>query len=343
MLNSPQHRIRFYPGLNSGRLVRSFGLNVLLSVLSLARAMDSPPKTGFCGWSTNGPAVFQKITVVLTNAPDGKDESHSLLPITNRFFDHFLPDSLNNAIWTNFVAHTNGRNTLVWSVRSHPPAWPRTAPIVEWNPSGLMQGMKGVTALSPCWEMEGNPGQVPITALTRRHGYTRGHSMGQDGFHTDFAGKKVWFLSEKNDLVTVKVSREVVRTGALSGHDYTILLFDRDLPSSIQPMRVVSWTNFPARLPGIPGTPQPIFQTEQGGHVGTGIPGFIAQIRGGDSGSPEMLPLPGELVFFGGATTSGPCAEMQADMDELCRRQGLMNPREYQLRWVDLSVYPAYK
>jgi hypothetical protein len=54
-----------------------------------------------------------------------------------------------------------------------------------------------------------------------------------------------------------------------------------------------------------------------------------------------MLPLPGELVFYGGRSTTGPTPEMQADMDELCRLQKL-DPRRYQMRWADLSKFPDY-
>ena len=53
-----------------------------------------------------------------------------------------------------------------------------------------------------------------------------------------------------------------------------------------------------------------------------------------------MIPLPGELVFFSGRSTSGPTPAMQADMDELCRLEGL-NPVKYQMRWVDLGKPPA--
>ena len=54
-----------------------------------------------------------------------------------------------------------------------------------------------------------------------------------------------------------------------------------------------------------------------------------------------MLPMPNELVFFGGRSTSGPSAEMQSDIDLLCVLQGL-NKSEYQLQWVDLSSFPSY-
>jgi hypothetical protein len=54
-----------------------------------------------------------------------------------------------------------------------------------------------------------------------------------------------------------------------------------------------------------------------------------------------MLPLPGELVFWNGTSTSGASPEMQSDMDQLCRLQGL-DPKKYQLQWVDLSSFPNY-
>ncbi len=298
---------------------------------------------GFIGWSTNGPAVFANYRVEATNRAAGAASA----PATNSVFDHYLPDSLSHLIWTNFIAHTNGRNTRIWSVRSHPAGWPNRPPVVAWNTNGLMWGMRGLTGLSPCWEMEVNSGQVPITALTRRHGYTRGHSMGPEGFHTTFAGKRVWFLDAANRIVEVKVAREVVRVYKVhKREDYTILLFDRDLPAGIEPLRVTDEIDTWKRLgmPTLPynsPAPRPVFLTEQGGHVSAGIPGFIVPTgKGGDSGSPNLLPLPGELVFFGGRMTTGPTAEMQADMDELCRLEGL-DPAGYQMRWVDLSGYPT--
>ena len=256
---------------------------------------------------------------------------------TNKTFDHFQPTSLNYLIWTNFIAHTNNRSTVIWSQRMHPPDWPSVPPVVTWNTNCLMWGMKGLTALSPCWESEGYSGQVPITALTRRHGYTRGHSMGPDGFETRRAGQKIWFVTLDNQLVEVRVKREVVRTMAQAKRDYTIILFDRDLPGSVTPLRVTDWKiiSGPYRL--CADAPCPIFETEQGGNVSAQVEGFkVPVLKGGDSGSPDLIPLPGELIFYSGRTTSGPSAEMQADMDELCRREGL-DPSPYQLRWVDLD------
>ena len=240
---------------------------------------------------------------------------------TNRTFDHFQPASLNYLIWTNFIAHTNNRSTVIWSQRVHPPGWPSVPPVVTWNTNCLMWGMKGLTALSPCWESEGYSGEVPITALTRRHGYTRGHGMGPDGFETRRAGQKIWFVTLDNQVVEVRVKREVVRTMGQAKRDYTIILFDRDLPESVVPIRVTEWKMFSGPYRLIPDAPCPVFETEQSGNVSAQVEGFKVPImKGGDSGSPDMIPLPGELIFYNGRTTSDPSAEMQADMDELCRQ-----------------------
>jgi hypothetical protein len=64
-------------------------------------------------------------------------------------------------------------------------------------------------------------------------------------------------------------------------------------------------------------------------------------MKGGDSGAPNLLPLPGELIFCGGRTTSPPSPQMQADMDELCRLEHL-DPKRYQMQWVDLSAFPSF-
>ncbi len=317
------------------------------------------------GWATNGPAVYGlRSSGFLPGPPVSYAPLPTNLPpeirgvmltfraavnvtvLTEKVFDHLLPESLNNAVWTNFIAHTNGGSTVVWSTRMHPPGWPAQAPVAQWNTNCLMWGMKGMTALSPCWEVEGSQGQVPITALTRRHGYARGHGMGPDRIGTAFAGKKVWLLTTQNTLVLRIVRREVVRTAQVSGRDYTIVLFGSDLPDTVQPMRVVA----PDLVFSFPRTkyvfstefPCPMFKTEQLGHVSADVPGFtLDTFKGGDSGSPNMLPLPGELIFWTGRSTSGAGPEMQSDMDQLCRLEGL-DPRRYQLQWVDLSGYPTY-
>jgi hypothetical protein len=177
--------------------------------------------------------------------------------------------------------------------------------------------------------------------LTRRHGYTRGHSIGNPGFHKNFLHFKVWFLNVRNEIVEVRVLREVVRCGREG--DYTILLFDRDLPPSIEPLRVVSAATFQAKYPGFQVmVPRPMLLTEQSGNVSACIPGFtVATFKGGDSGSPNLLPVGNELIFTGGRSTSGASEQMQADMDELCRQAGL-EPKRYRMQWENLESFPSF-
>ncbi len=125
--------------------------------------------------------------------------------------------------------------------------------------------------------------------------------------------------------------------------DKKILLLDRDLPETIEPMTVATQAAVQRfyLTSNQGGAPFPVFQTEQTGHVSSSIPPLTVNTwKGGDSGSPNMIPLPGELVFFSGRSTSGPTPEMQADMDELCRLEGL-NPTRYQMRWVDFAKLTA--
>jgi hypothetical protein len=341
-----------------------------------ASAQTNPPLREILGVITNGPVLFQQfrhttfttrtqlvrmpphlatnaayatnVILVGTNNIKLMQRFHTNTYIyTNLVFDSYKPDSLDHHVWTNFLAHTNGRDMVIWSKRTHPAAWPTNPPVAAWNTNSLIWGMKGMTAISPCWESEGASGQVPLTALTRRHAYTRGHGMGDDGFNTNNVGRRAWFVAKDNSLVEAIIKRQVTRAKPSTNgvhRDYTILMFDRDLPASIEPMTVADFNEVQSRAPWPSGgiTPKPVYQTEQGGHVSTSIaPLTVNTWKGGDSGSPNMLPMPGELVFFSGRSTSGPTPEMQRDIDELCRLEGL-DPAKYQLRWADLSKFPAY-
>lgn len=347
------------------RLWVSLGLMLAMTSAGAQAVNDQPSASAatnivnstntFIGWSTNGASIVQRYRVarewkspfptnnpVVATNPMIMRMRAANSAFTNQVFVGFLPESLNHLVWTNFIAHTNGRDMSVWFQRTRPTSWPTNAPLLQWNTNSLLWGMKGLTALSPCWEGEGYPGQVPITLLTRRHGYTRGHSMGAEGFHTHWRGSKVWFLAADNSLVTRTILREVVHAGKQG--DYTMFLFDRDLPDTIQPIRVAALGEVQARYLSLAhgGGNCPIFKTEQSGQVSADVPGFTVNTwKAGDSGSPNLLPLPGELVFIGGRSTSGPSPEMQADMDALSKMEGL-NPNVYQLQWVDLSQYPSY-
>ena len=347
---------------------------ILLAAATLAAGLLpllAQPKTETregAGKLTNGPVVFdiyRTMTIttstqlvrlpphLLTNASLATNPVISRLrtnvyTYTNLAFASFQPDSLPCLVWTNFLARTNGRDMRIWSERIHPVDFPTNPPVAKWNTNSLIYGLKGFTAISPSWEAQGAVGQIALTALTPRHAYARGHGMGADGFSTGFAGKKAWFLTADNHLVETKIKRVVVRTkstDAKTHQDYTILLLDRDLPDSITPMAVASMENVRTnylfhsllKYPLAGPIPLPIFQTEQAGYVSSAVPPLTVNTwKGGDSGSPNMIPLPGELIFYSGRSTTGPTAEMQADMDELCQLEGL-NPVKYQMRWIDLS------
>lgn len=339
-------------------------LNWLLFTLSAVPlgipAQTNQPPQEFVGWTTNGDSILQLYrtttwqtnllarrhpTFVATNPAFGQWQTRSY-SYTNAVFIGFRADSLSQLIWTNYLALTNGRDMRIWSERAHPVGWPTNLPVATWNTNSVIWGMKGVTALSPCWEGEGAPGQVPFTLLTRRHAYTRGHHMGDDGFANNRTGLKVWFFTKDNARVEAVIKQNVVRAGPGPNkihRDYTIVLFDRDLPETIETMAVAHPEDVQKyyAAPTQGSAPRPFFLTEQTGMVSTGVAPLTVNIwKGGDSGSPNLIPLPGQLVFVGGRSTSGPSREMQEDMDELCRREKL-NPAKYPLQWVDLGRLPA--
>jgi hypothetical protein len=348
------------------RIAKSFvcfgWLLLLTPVVSCGQANE--PIQEFVGWVTNGPALMRNVRVtthtvstqfvriparLATNTPPATNAVAARLrtnswTYTNLVFESYQPGSLPQVIWTNFMARTNGRDLRIWSERSHSDHWPKSPPLVSWNTNSVIWGLKGFTALSPCWEGEGAPGQVPLTALTRRHVYARGHHLGDPGFNPGHNGRKAWFVTADNSIVTTRIINAVVRVGMRTNgppRDYTIMLLERDLPETIEPVAVASLDDVQKyyMVPAQGFVPRPIFQTEQGGFVNTGVaPLTVNAWKGGDSGSPNMVPLPGELVFFSGRSTSGPSREMQEDMDELCRREGI-NPAKYQLRWVDWGKY----
>lgn len=334
-------------------------LSLFLVVVGVIRGAAAPQlinaSTNALGFATNGPAVWElwAITSVYSNSPPTNLPPRFLTntayrrglireyTYTNRTFQSYQPGTLHHLIWTNYLAITNGRDLRIWSqsAHPHPPGWPKAPPQAQWNTNSVIWGMKGVTALSPCWEGEGAPGQVPLTVLTPRHVYTRGHSFGDDGFHPSHNGATAWFFTRDNQRIEVRVRSSVVRTSMPSRRDYTILLLDRDLPETVETMAVALPEEvqkyYPMATQG--PAPYPLFQTEQTGKVSTGVaPLTVNTWKGGDSGSPNLIPLPGQLVFFSGRSTSGPSKEMQEDMDELCRRAKL-DPQKYQLRWVDLG------
>ena len=247
------------------------------------------------------------------------------------------------AAWTNFVAHTNGQTTMnMWSERILPVGWPNTPPVLAWDTNCLLYGLDGFTGISQCNEFQGAPGQVPVTLLTSRHGYFRGHGSGPNGLQTNRAGQRVWFCAADNTVVQMTVAAIYVRDefSSTSDYDYSIVEFTQDVPASIHPVSVISPADMQIYYSDTPDLPYLFFATEQSGHCEANVPPFIYDIReGGDSGSPNMIPSPdNKLVMFSGTDTTGFNAQMQADMDTLSTYAGI-NPANYQLHWYDLSPW----
>jgi hypothetical protein len=296
-------------------------------------------------WGFGLPGLSSHAAEVVTNPPvplvtnvAGRRVVGDYIQISNTFAG-FVPGSLASVIWAGF--HTNGRSTNIWEFWQLPAGWPNNPPVLRWNTNNLMWGRKGMTAISQVCEGMGGFGQGAITALTPRHGYVRGHGMGASGLDPTRVGRRIWFCTRDNRVIESKAQLLLIRGPDVPGQgDYSIILFDADLPPGIEPMRVADQATVGRKYPrGL--SQRPVFMTLQGGCVSAGIPGWTVPYRGGDSGAPLMLPLPGELVFFEGLTTSPPSAAMQADMDMLSRQAGL-DPRKYQMQWVNLDSYPDF-
>jgi len=260
------------------------------------------------------------------------------------------------AVWTNFIARTNGRANVMWSQRTYDPNNP--PPVLAWNPNCLLYGLDGFTGVSQINEFEGSPGQVPVTLLTRRHGYTRGHGMvGTNDLNvvgTKFAGKRVWFCTANNTVEQMTVAAELIRYGVVPGggipspdqpaYDYGLVIFANDVPESISPVFAMSPADMEVYYLDTPDLPYLWLGTEQLGHFAPGVanifPMFDYDIwKPGDSGSPNLIPSPdNKLIMFSGRSTSGFSRQMQADIDALSVHEGV-NPNDYQLRWYDLSPW----
>jgi hypothetical protein len=264
-----------------------------------------------------------------------------------------IVDSSAMAVARHWATYTNNKTCNLWS--SRPTTDPPTG--LAWDSSCLLYGKTGFTAISQCNQFAPR-GQMPVTALTPRHGYMRGHGAGTPdnvpfaGLNSGFNGSNVYFCTGdgNNTLVTATVASGYTRCWGPDGYDWTILVFNADLPSTIQPMAVsYTW----------PTSYSVIFNTTQGysqhGYMSANAPPFppgspywdpgadpdafppfdtYPTYRAGDSGSPVILPETDDvLVFLGGDTTSSPCSQMQADMNTLSTN---VNCYPYQManHWV---------
>ncbi len=244
--------------------------------------------------------------------------------------------------WQDILAETSTRTPGLWvsvPVTNQPTG-------MAWNTNCLIYGKRGFTAISQLnsWDVGNNgPGIVPVTALTRRHGYTRGHGMGPTTTNLNplALDMTVWFVttnSPPTNLVAVNVLAYIVHAGD-DGYEYTVLLFDSDLPrDGISPMEVggettndtVILATSQTSYGGVPGS----VAIRSPDLCGLDSPFFFPVVPG-DSGSPLMRPtLDNALVFYTGLDSSGPCPQMQLDMDTLSASPPWsLDPAKYQMKW----------
>jgi hypothetical protein len=178
----------------------------------------------------------------------------------------------------------------------------------------------------------------------------RGHGLGPVGLQTSgLAGKKLWFCTSSNTVVEMTVAAQFVRLGDVSSgpwpgfYDYGLVIFTQDVPDSITPISVISPADFEIYYYRTAEIPYFTLGTEQNGHCATAgdlIPPFIYPLnKGGDSGSPNILPSPdNKLIMFSGSGISGFTPQVQADMDTLSLYLGL-NTNNYRLRYYDLTPW----
>jgi hypothetical protein len=251
----------------------------------------------------------------------------------------FALDATAWAVWENLIAGTNGETPSIWASLS----WSDPTDMA-WNPNSLIYGKRGWTAISQLnsWNLGtcDCPCQIPITALTGRHGYACGHAFGSTSTNqfNPLSYPCVWFCDPYNNVVQVNIPACIVRHDA--DHDYTVFLFDRDVSESgITPMYVGSVPQGDAVLLATCQTaygevPGCVYLASPASNFWVPQLPFLPQIyKGGDSGSPIMVPTTNNaLVFISGTYSSGPSSDMQTDMDTLSVMGGL-NPASYQMNW----------
>jgi hypothetical protein len=254
------------------------------------------------------------------------------------------PPTLQAALWASFSSATNAR-----------PGTTQFANMSTLNPTFDTNSVTfGLTGYNAC-AAEANPAPgfvwtnqtwyIPVTALTRRHVYYRGHSTGGTNgqFMPTGIASPLHFIRTDGSIYLAYVAG--VKKGL---QDYNVAILSNDLPADIQPMMMADPNALAEKLAKNPVGFWPNFKPLLGycqhNKIGT-IDGVSFNPHnfyvGGDSGSPDFYILNGALVFVEGRTTSGWCPQMQADCDQLTTWAGL-NPAQYQIALLDLSQFSDF-
>jgi hypothetical protein len=215
--------------------------------------------------------------------------------------------------------------------------------------------------------------QQPWTMVTKRHAVAASHTDELDVCAGEVVAaggyRYVWYLDANNVAHRATLKKKVRALAGKPGcpayavsMDMTMAIFDADMTDAIEPLWVVKYPDatttayygwLPASIPKSPFTQYtldvcsgwvPFLAVCQHSTcffwgMGAKYPGDEAYVPG-DSGSPEMLPLPdGRLAIFGLTSGAANSYKMQELIDQLTVSEGL-NTADYQLKLVDLSLWP---
>jgi len=257
--------------------------------------------------------------------------------------------SLPWVVWTNFIAHTNGKSIDMFTTNIYVGAGsPR---ILCWNTNNLIYGAEGFTAFTAESGYSGKyPGTMQGTLVTRRHAIFRGHGWteGSSGILRSNAAKS-FFVTSSNTPVAVMSVASLGRLEVIDGvrYDYAIVLFNADVPDSITPVELIMYSNYVSKYVKSTNT-SPRVLIQQCQHYKSAVQGGGAFSHnswvGGDSGAANLLPLPStqgrpfKLAYVSGRSTSGVTPLMLADIDRLTVWAGL-NTNVYRPKIVDLRKY----
>jgi hypothetical protein len=249
------------------------------------------------------------------------------------------PGTLSEHILTNIIARTNGRVAALWTGYTN---CAQNGAGMGWVTNGFLTGLTGYTAISPANTLSGCGSQVQVTALTRRHGYARGHGMGDGGEYTN-ENRRVWFIGTNGTPVEMGVSAKFVSdrsTNSFIDEDWTVLFFTNDLPAEVEVMRYVTYAEL---IPKLNPSRLAIFGTCQHNLCGSDnfamFPDGHSFYIGGDSGSPNVILSGNELLFLNGKSTTGVSSNMLWAANLLTEHAGL-STNDYQFQHFDLSPWP---
>jgi len=142
-------------------------------------------------------------------------------------------------VWQYHLATSTGKSAAMWSSYTLPIGWPTVPPVLSWNPNSILYGKTGFTGISQCNSFQGSQGQVGVTLISKRHGYTAicvDTIMVQLAFRLTNRGKKCGFarliaLLWRQPLEPLTCARAFCQR-SITGLSYSITTYPTQSPRS---------------------------------------------------------------------------------------------------------------